>query len=361
MTTHDTNTGNNTGTTGSAAIVAQAPLTRSPWPTLDPFLFCAHHVDNYPAGDENMGPQAALTGRRIGMDFDNRDGWNMYHGDVVPGFPQHPHRGFETISIARQGLIDHHDSMGAAARFGNGDVQWMTAGDGVVHSEMFPLVNTDAPNPMELFQIWLNLPSVSKRSPAYFTMFWDADVPRRSVGETGAPKTEVTVVAGRYDDLTPLSSPPDSWASNSDADVRVWTLKMEPGATWTLPAGAADASRVLYWFAGARLSVDGVDIDAHSAVQLDPSAEVVLKNGDTESELLLLHGRPIGEPVVQQGPFVMNTADEIQQTVREYQRTQFGGWPFKSNAPVHPRTQPRFARHADGREEVPGAAAQQPA
>src|SRR5262245_55440924 len=133
-----------------------------PWQPPDPFLACMHHEDAYPAGNEDLGPRASLAGRRIGMDFEAKDGWRMYHGDGVPGFPQHPHRGFETVTIGRRGFIDHADSLGAAARFGDGDVQWLTAGNGIVHSEMFPLLESERPNPVELFQIWLNLPRDDK-------------------------------------------------------------------------------------------------------------------------------------------------------------------------------------------------------
>src|SRR4029078_7101352 len=135
------------------------PPSPQPWPVRDPFLFCVHHDDAYPAGNEAFGPKASLEGGEIGQDFAGKDGWRMYHGDVVPGFPAHPHRGFETVTIVRRGLIDHSDSLGATARFGGGDVQWLTAGRGIVHSEMFPLLNREAGNPLELFQIWLNLPA----------------------------------------------------------------------------------------------------------------------------------------------------------------------------------------------------------
>src|ERR1044071_8847106 len=111
-----------------------------PWETADPFLFCVHHDDAYPAGNERLGPAASLTGRNIGSDFPRRDGFRMCHGDVVPGFPEHPHRGFETVTVVRRGLVDHSDSLGAAARYGQGDVQWLTAGSGIVHAEMFPLL-----------------------------------------------------------------------------------------------------------------------------------------------------------------------------------------------------------------------------
>ena len=140
------------------------------WPAFDPFLFCVHHEDHYPRGNDALGPAASLAGRQIGMDFEGKDGWRMYHGDVVPGFPRHPHRGFETLTLARRGFIDHSDSLGATARFGQGDAQWMTAGAGIVHCEMFPLVRPDADNPVELFQIWINLPAKHKMVEPHVSM-----------------------------------------------------------------------------------------------------------------------------------------------------------------------------------------------
>ena len=95
-----------------------------------------------------MGPAASLAARDIGMDFAGADGWRMYHGSIVPGFPQHPHRGFETVTFVRQGFIDHSDSLGATARFGRGDVQWLTAGKGIVHCEMFPLLDRERTEPV---------------------------------------------------------------------------------------------------------------------------------------------------------------------------------------------------------------------
>jgi redox-sensitive bicupin YhaK (pirin superfamily) len=121
----------------SEPIIQVTPLGDH-WQTQDPFLFTVHHIDQFPKGNEQLGPAASLAGRDIGRDFSGRDGWRMYHGDVVPGFPQHPHRGFETVTIVRSGYIDHSDSLGATARFGMGDVQWLTAGAGVVHSRCFP-------------------------------------------------------------------------------------------------------------------------------------------------------------------------------------------------------------------------------
>jgi redox-sensitive bicupin YhaK (pirin superfamily) len=215
---------------------AQLRLGSGPWPTLDPFLFCVHHDDDYPPGDEELGPCEPLVGRNLGMDFSGLDGWSMYHGSLVPGFPQHPHRGFETISFMRRGFMDHSDSLGATARFGRGDVQWMTAGSGIVHAEMFPLLDDAGRNPLELFQIWLNLPSADKMVP------------------------------------------PHSWASRPDTDVGIWHLDLDADATW------------------------------------------------------------------------------VQQAHADYERTGFGGWPWPSDDPHH-GTAGRFAVHADGRREQPGAVA----
>ena len=206
-----------------------------PWETADPFLFCVHHDDAYPKGNERMGPAASLAGRDLGMDFEGLDGWRMYHGQVVPGFPQHPHRGFETVTIVRRGLIDHSDSLGAAARFGRGDVQWLTAGKGIVHSEMFPLIDRDGDNPLELFQIWLNLPRADKMAEPHFAMLWDEAIPRLRTTDADGRLTEVTVVAGRLGDREALAPPPRSWAARPDSAVAIWIIVMAPGARFQLP------------------------------------------------------------------------------------------------------------------------------
>jgi len=325
-----------------------------PWETDDPFLFCVHHDDAYPAGNEAMGPAASLAGRRIGQDFAGKDGWRMYHGEVVPGFPQHPHRGFETVTITRRGFIDHSDSLGATARFGQGDVQWLTAGKGIVHAEMFPLLQKDAANPAELFQIWLNLPAEDKMADPHFTMLWNDAVPTHTARDEAGRETVVTVIAGRLGEAAPPSPPPHSWASRPNGEVAIWQIKMAPGARWTLPAGPAGVGRTLYFFRGASIALAGQTQASHAALRLRSDAAVVLENGAEESELLLLQGRPIGQPVVQYGPFVMNTRAEIEQAMADYRRTEFGGWPWPSDGPVHARGTGRFARHVDGKVEEKG-------
>jgi redox-sensitive bicupin YhaK (pirin superfamily) len=340
----------------TSAILDQRPLGAPPWATADPFLFCVHHLDAYPAGNAELGPAASLAGRRLGMDFEGKDGWRMYHGDRVPGFPQHPHRGFETVTILRHGVIDHSDSLGAAARFGKGDVQWMTAGRGIVHSEMFPLLRGTESNPLELFQIWINLPKADKFVEPHFSMFWDSQVPKLRFGGAGRPEAEITLIAGELAGARAPAPPPHSWAARQDSDTAIWTLRMDPGARVELPPAAHPGSlRTLYFFAGNTLRVNEQEVSAKVALGLRSSSAVTLEAGAAPVDCLLLQARPIAEPVSHYGPFVMNTQSEIRDAIADYQRTQFGGWPWPSDAPVHPRSETRFARHADGRIERPPA------
>ena len=323
------------------------------WPTIDPFLFCVHHDDTYPPGNEAAGPAVSLEGREIGQDFAGIDGWRMYHGERVPGFPGHPHRGFETVTYVRQGLIDHSDSLGAAARFGRGDVQWLTAGDGILHSEMFPLLDKEHSNPLELFQIWLNLPAVDKLVEPHFAMLWNGDIPRLRHTDDDGRSTEVTVIAGDLAGHTPPPPPPRSWASRPESAVAIWHLRFEAGARWTLPqATHREIVRTLYVFGDGGVVVDGTEVSPSTGavVRADVDADL---HSPVGTEVLVLQGRPIGEPVARYGPFVMNTEAEIEQAFADYQTTRFGGWPWPSDEPVHPADRGRFARRADGVLEEP--------
>lgn len=324
------------------------------WPAPDPFLFCVHHYDAYPAGADNMGPEpTSLKGRNIGSDFEPREGWRMYHGSTVPGFPVHPHRGFETITIVQDGLVDHADSMGAAGRYGAGDTQWMTAGKGVQHSEMFPLIQRDRPNTLQLFQIWINLPQKSKFVDPHFVMFWHEDTPRKVFEDEQGAKTQVEVVAGRLEGIQPLAPPPDSWAADSTNEVAIWLIDMDANASWTLPPASKEVHRVLYFYEGESLGIADTTLNVMTAAVMRPEAAVALHAGKQRVRLLLLQGKPIAEPVAQYGPFVMNTREEIQQAYNDFQETHFGGWSWEKTDQVHPRDKRRFAKFPDGREEAP--------
>ncbi len=299
-----------------------------------------------------MGPAASLAGRNIGQDFSPNQKWRMYHGEQVPGFPAHPHRGFETVTIVTKGLVDHSDSLGAAGRFGFGDVQWMTAGKGVQHCEMFPLLSKEKENPLELFQIWLNLPKAKKFAEPHFAMLWSDTIPTFTATDEKGKTTQVRVIAGKIGNIKAPDPAPNSWAADTNNEVAIWTMTLEPGAQWKLPSASTFVNRSLYFYDGTSIQIAEKNFTSHQAIELLADQEVVLKNGNTVSHLLLLQGRPINEPVVQHGPFVMNTQAEIQQAMAEYRQTEFGGWPWSSSEHVHPREKSRFAKYPDGVEEV---------
>lgn len=323
-----------------------------PWATRDPFLFCVYHADNYPQGNGEFGPDAPLTGRNLGNDFTLKDGWRMYHGRNIPGFPVHPHRGFETVTVVRKGVVDHSDSLGGAGRYGDGDVQWMTAGKGIQHAEMFPLIHTDHPNPLELFQIWLNLPAAHKMVEPYYAMLWKENIPVHLMKDDRGRSIEIEIMAGSVDGISAPDPAPDSWAAKPENEVAIWHIKMEPGATWPLPPASKEVMRSLYFFSGDKVEIAGQSIASGSGMDLRPEESLTLVNGEKEGRFLLLQGLPILEPVVNYGPFVMNTKEEIQQTYMDYQQTQFGGWPWSRPDQVHGQKE-RFALHTDGRQEEP--------
>lgn len=325
-------------------ILNIAPLG-SPWKTIDPFLVCAHHIDNYPAGNDELGPDTASVNGTTDRNADGTARWSMYYGRKVPGFPAHPHRGFETITILRKGVVDHADSLGNSARYAEGDVQWLTAGKGISHSEMFPLLNRNAPNPFELFQIWLNLPGRSKMVEPNFKMLWAEHIPVYKYQE-GNQGVEIRCIVGSPGADAPPAPPADSWAAAPDADLAIWAIKLAPGAKWTLPPASGPATRrQLFYFQGESLLLDGQKVGVQTSIEVRCTAPLELVNGSEESELLMLQGRPIGEPVVQDGPFVMNSAEEINTAYADYRRTQFGGWSWPSKDPVHERDSLRFESH----------------
>jgi len=337
---------------GENVVLRVKPLG-FPWETQDPFLFCVYHADAYPRGNENLGPATSLEGRNLGNDFRIKDGWRMYHGRKVPGFPSHPHRGFETVTVVRKGLVDHSDSLGGAGRYGRGDVQWMTAGKGVQHAEMFPLPDREKPNPLELFQIWINLPARKKMVEPYYTMLWNHQIPKFIVNDEQGHAVNIEIVAGAIGGHRPPDPAPDSWAADPDNEVAIWVLEMEENSSWVLPVAAEGVRRTLFFFEGNQILIGGQEVEAGHLIELNASAVTKVTNRSGRARILVLQGRPIGEPVVNYGPFVMNTRSEIQQTYIDYQATRFGGWPWPTEEPVHPPEQGRFARYADGREEVP--------
>ncbi|NGZ90622.1 pirin family protein [Psychroflexus maritimus] len=324
------------------------------WETQDPFLFCAFHQDHYPPGNQNLGPnEALLAGRISGNDFNKKEGFRMYHGQQVPGFPGHPHAGFETITLVEKGYVDHSDSLGAKGRFGYGDVQWMTAGKGILHSEMFPLVNQKEDNPLLLFQIWLNLPRASKEVKPHFKMYWNELIPREEIMSSNGKKTSIKIIAGQLCQTKALAPTPDSFASKEENQVNIWRISMEEGAEFQFPESSLASHRNLYFFEGNKIEINGKEISNGHQIELDAQEKTKLVCTAEAAEFLFLEAKPINEPVVQRGPFVASSPEAMNEVIRHYQETEFGGWPFATYEQVHPVAARRFAQHSGGKIEHP--------
>mmetsp|Transcript_15212 Transcript_15212/g.19979 ORF Transcript_15212/g.19979 Transcript_15212/m.19979 type:complete len:352 (+) Transcript_15212:152-1207(+) len=328
------------------------PLGPGPMDTPNPFLFCVYHKDKYPGGNENLGVPNRVGN---GMDFSPDAEYRMYHGKNVPGFPQHPHRGFETITATIEGVIDHTDSLGNCGRYGHGDLQWMTAGKGIVHGENFPLVNIDGDNPLRFFQIWLNLPKVNKMVEPDFVMHWENEIKRWKDTEN---KFSCTIWAGSFGDIKACVPTRHSWANNEENEVGIFHVSIGDGGYFELPKckGGADINRTVYLIEGKQAKINGYSVERKDKlpvmIDTDGNGILAVEAPAGELEVLVLQGKPIDEPIAQHGPFVMNTREEIVQAFADYQKDQFGGWPWDMDAVVFPRSKGRFAK-IGGKEIVP--------
>jgi quercetin 2,3-dioxygenase len=223
---------------------------------------------------------------------------------------------------------------------------------------MFPLLNRDAHNETELFQIWINLPSTDKMVPPHFSMLWSHQIPRHTFLDRAGRPTEVTVVAGELVTGQPAPAPPPhSWASRPDSDVGIYHAAITAEGSWTLaPAAHERTVRTVYVFRGGSVRIGASEVEGGRAAVVRSDLPIELIDTGDGAEVLVLQGRPIGEPIVQYGPFVMNTKAEIQKAYHDYQETHFGGWPWPADDPNHGAELRRFARHADGRVEELAAA-----
>lgn len=322
-----------------------------PWQGVDPFLLCAHHTEHYPAGNADFAVDpAAVPAEQLSTDPRDPDGIRLYFGkDGLPGFPNHPHRGMETVSLLKQGYIDHADSLGSQGRYGPGDVQWMTAGGGIQHAEMFPLLHQDAPNPFELFQIWLNMPQAKKMAPAAYKMMWAEAIPvYRAEGVT------VRVIAGQFQPVeggaavVAIPPTPDSWAADPASDMAIWTVELAPSAQLMLPASThVDSLRTLFVHAGRGLQIDGQSVGKEKRVRVVAQQAITLANsGSDVVEVMLMQAVPIAEPVIRSTVYVTTTLADLKQAKIDFQRTQFGGWPWPNRQPMHGPGFRRFAQYA---------------
>lgn len=335
-------------------VIRIQPLQHAPWPVLDPFLGCERLLNHYPSSQQLP---ALLEARHLGQDFSGKDGFSMYHGTQVPGFTERPQLGFDTISLVRSGWLDHSDSLGHSARLGAGDVQWLSAGAGLRHAQMFPLLHADQPNPLDLLHISLNQAASAKQASPHLRLLWRSAIPKVLVTDAQGRNTRISVIAGDYrtcqDQALRAAAPRppvDSWAHQAHAHVAIWAIHLAPGASYVLPAAApAHASplgRMLYFYAGDAMALQDCLLPQHSAVQLHAGHTAALRNlGNQPAELLMLQGMPLNEPVARYGPFVLNNEAEVRDAVQEFRRTRAGTWPWDSTSPMHgPLHQGRFAR-----------------
>jgi hypothetical protein len=233
--------------------------------------------------------------------------------DYLAGFPSHPHRGFETVTYMLDGHMRHEDGFGNRGDLGPGDVQWMTAARGIIHSEM----PQQTEGRMRGFQLWINLPAREKMKPAAYRDIPSREIPRVELAGGG----ELRVIAGAFSHEGVTTAGPIGGLST---EPLYYDLRLPAGAEADVPI-PAQHSAFLYVYEGqATVGDPGKPLPYRSAGLLSTGDTVRIRAGETGVKLLLLAGRPIGEPIVQYGPFVMNTNEEIQQAIADYQNGRLG-------------------------------------
>jgi len=233
--------------------------------------------------------------------------------DYIAGFPSHPHRGFETVTYMLDGEMLHEDHMGNRGRLGPGGVQWMTAGRGIIHSEM----PQQEEGLMRGFQLWINLPASKKMCEPTYREFAAGEIPR--VGLTG--NGWIKVIAGKVIHSGQITEGPVRGVAT---DPVYLDIALEQGQQLALPLPTGH-NALIYVYEGS-VSVQGQSLPSQHAGLLTDGDQVTLETGaDRSTRLLLMAARPIGEPIVQHGPFVMNTYDEIRQAIRDFQSGRLTG------------------------------------
>lgn len=226
--------------------------------------------------------------------------------DYIAGFPSHPHRGFETVTYMLEGEMLHEDHLGNQGRLGPGSVQWMTAGRGIIHSEM----PQQEEGRMHGFQLWINLPASEKLCAPAYQDIQAADIPRVELAHGGFVK----VIAGSYPHGETAVQGPVRGISTAPVYL---DIQLPSGASLSYPVSLAHNAFV-YPFEGS-LQIQGRLLESHSAALLGQGESIDVTAGNDGARFLLLAARPLNEPVAQYGPFVMNTNEELKQAIRDYQ------------------------------------------
>jgi redox-sensitive bicupin YhaK (pirin superfamily) len=233
--------------------------------------------------------------------------------DAKRGVGWHPHRGFETVTLAWEGAVAHRDNAGHAGVIGPGDVQWMTAGSGIFHEEYHEQEFARRGGRMHMMQLWVNLPKKDKMAPPAYQPILNADIPSVSLGKSGT----VRVIAGGF---MGARGPARTFTPITMLDVH-----LEAGAR--LPVTLPPTWNALAVVASGRVTTGGRTAKAGELVLFEKDAPLLEVAADEPTHLIVLAGEPIDEPIVQYGPFVMNTIDEIEQAITDVQRGKFGPVP----------------------------------
>jgi len=231
------------------------------------------------------------------------------------GVGQHPHRGFETVTIVYQGEVSHRDSTGQGGTIGPGDVQWMTAGSGILHEEFHSESFTRSGGTLQMIQLWVNLPAQHKMTPPRYQAILNAEIPTVGLPEQAGA---VRVIAGQIGQ--------HKGPAHTFTPMNVWDLKLNQGG-WTTIAAAEGWNTALIVLSGQiKINDTGVAKDGEMAVLSAQGADLSIQ-ALTDASVLLLSGEPIDEPVMGYGPFVMNTRQEIEQAIMDFNNGKFGEMP----------------------------------
>lgn len=267
-----------------ADLITYSPLPSRSLDQIDPFLFLNHH-----------GPQVYKP-----------------HNNGLP-FGPHPHRGMETVTFILEGDIMHKDTGGYESVITAGGIQWMTAGKGLIHAETSSSAFKEKGGNLEILQLWLNLPSKLKMTPPYYKGLQKEEIPVISLDEG---KVKIQLISGNWEDK---AGPFESLTG-----VQMSTIFLQPGADLSVQVPAEH--NIFFYVVRGKLTVNGTQAEARQLLEFNNDGEKLQVNTDTDSVFLFGHAKPLNEPVVAQGPFVMNTETEIQEAYNDYRQGKFGKW-----------------------------------
>ena len=242
--------------------------------------------------------------------FDYAGPWNFQPTNGEPrGVGQHPHRGFETVTIVYDGEVSHRDSTGGGGTIGTGEVQWMTAGSGIIHEEFHSPGYSKTGGPFRMVQLWVNLPAKDKMTPAEYQA-----ITRDMIPEVALDGGRARIIAG---DLNDTKGP-----ARTFSPVNLWDVRLDADAEVTLPLPDGHTSMIAVL--SGHVTIDGKGLGEAEIARFSLNGEGVTVKADGDAMLLVLTGEPIDEPVVGHGPFVMNSEAEIRQAFTDFNSGRFG-------------------------------------